>query len=86
MKKKNKNNIIYKEKRCCEKNVTVSDKIIYTGKGCKRSRRLAKKARYYIPELELVLGGDTLMQVGLVAQLQWGDFTTKTFTLERIEK
>lgn len=47
---------------------------------------LDKTARYYIPELELVLGGDTLMQVGLVAQLQWGDFTTKTFTLERIEK
>jgi alpha-galactosidase len=47
---------------------------------------LNAKARYYIPELEMELSGDTLMQVGLVAQLQWGDFATKTFTLECVKK
>ncbi|MBP5618573.1 MAG: alpha-galactosidase [Clostridia bacterium] len=47
-----------------------------------RAKGLDPAKRYYVPELDLVLGGRTLMQVGLVPAFRGGDFLTVRYHFE----
>ncbi len=43
---------------------------------------LDKKKKYYVPELGIILGGDTLMSVGLAPDFGPGDFSTVVYHFE----
>ena len=47
-----------------------------------KAKGLDPKKKYYVPELGIILGGDTLMNVGLVPNFQRGDFKTVTYHFE----
>jgi alpha-galactosidase len=47
-----------------------------------KAKGLDPKKKYYVTELGIILGGDTLMNVGLVPDFKRGDFQTVTFHFE----
>ncbi len=51
-----------------------------------RLQGLDPKTRYNIPELELILSGEMLMTVGIVAKLRGKDFMTVKYHLEAVEE
>ena len=46
---------------------------------------LDAEASYYVKELNLTKKGGTWASVGLIADMPWGDFTTRTYTFEKVE-
>ena len=48
-------------------------------------RGLDKTKNYFIPELELIKRGDTLMNAGVLVHLGSGDFKTKTYRLTAVK-
>lgn len=47
-----------------------------------KPRGLDKSKKYFVPELNLILGGDTLMNAGLIPPFEDGDFKTVTYHFE----
>ena len=47
-----------------------------------KAKGLDKKKKYYVPELGVIIGGDTLMKVGIVPKFGFGDFRSVTYHFE----